>query len=595
MTLGNPAALWGLLLAAPLVALYVLRADRRRIRVPSLLFWGAVVRQRRQARPWERFRRHALLWWQLLALITLVLALAEPSLPSRSGLGSSVVFVLDTSASMEAAAPPPSRWVHAQDIVRNALRKMGPFDEAALITTGPQPAVLVPPTRDRDRLRAVLDSLLPSQAEGRLEEAARLSAALLAARPGRSVVIVTDGSDPSLGPALIDLPQATVTTVGRGVPNVGITAVAVRRPDVAELDAELFVSLRRWGGDDAPRGIELWVDGELVRGTTLSVPADGPATWTVPGLHRDHGDLLVRLVPGDSFALDDEAHAILRPPRLRRIACRGCSPLTRRALRSDGRFLLDDPGPPDVIVSEAQPWPTTPEAPVLLLGGPAEPSASPLWPVVTAWSSDHPALRHVDPSSWRIGRASPRVMTGWETLIESDQGPLLAEGVLAGRRALALHLDPMATDLPMRVAWPLFLLSAVEHLSQRRDDGTGSVRAGEALVVERSDPEGTEIVAQPPGGPTRRAAVHGGVARLGLQDRLGFWTLQGPAGDERWAVHLGSEAEGDLRIVGRDDDRTDETAIVGTNRRPIQREILALLCLVLLGEWWTWRRTEAQV
>jgi hypothetical protein len=234
VTLANPLALWGLLLAAPIVALYVLRATRRRVRVATTMFWGRVLEQRRRARPWERFRQHASLWWQLLALLLLVLALADPALPSARGLGSSVVFLLDTSASMRARAPAPSRWEALQSRVEGHVRALGPFDEAAIVISSPAPRVLVPPTQDHERLISALRALSPSPTEGSLLPAAETAMALVAAHAGRVAFVLTDGSDPSTAEAMRAMKGAVLETLGQDAANVGITTLSVRRGGIAD-------------------------------------------------------------------------------------------------------------------------------------------------------------------------------------------------------------------------------------------------------------------------------------------------------------------------------------------------------------------------
>ena len=75
------------LLAIPLIALYMLRVRRRRVRVSSLLPWHAVKQSERLASPLHRFRRHLLLWLQLAMLALLVFALLPKPVRPKSATG----------------------------------------------------------------------------------------------------------------------------------------------------------------------------------------------------------------------------------------------------------------------------------------------------------------------------------------------------------------------------------------------------------------------------------------------------------------------------------------------------------------------------
>ena len=54
MTLLNPAALWLLLLAIPVLALHILRPRRLPKEVSSTFLWAEVSRPVSAARPWQR-------------------------------------------------------------------------------------------------------------------------------------------------------------------------------------------------------------------------------------------------------------------------------------------------------------------------------------------------------------------------------------------------------------------------------------------------------------------------------------------------------------------------------------------------------------
>ena len=56
MTFLNPSALWLLLLAVPLIALYALRVRPPRVEVSTTMFWGTSEIQALPAAPWYRVR-----------------------------------------------------------------------------------------------------------------------------------------------------------------------------------------------------------------------------------------------------------------------------------------------------------------------------------------------------------------------------------------------------------------------------------------------------------------------------------------------------------------------------------------------------------
>jgi len=606
VSFANPAALWLLLAVPPLLALYFLRVRRRRIKVPTVLLWATVVQNQRTARPWDKFRRHLLLWLQLLLLLLLTLALAGPSLPGTTRLGASTVWIVDGSASMSAAAPNPSRFEIARAFLLDAIDDLEPADEGMILLAGPEPRVVVSFSRDKEQLAAAARALEPTSSPASLGAAVDLAVALARTRPDRGVVVVTDGSDRSLDLALGRHPDVAVETVGRSTSNVAVTSLDLRRSPAADLESELFVTLRRFGGEPGAVGVEVWRGNDLLTSETVELAPGGP----VPRVYRDLGDdggiIRVHLETGDDQPLDDDAVAWLEPPRRRKVLCVGCTALTARAVLSDDRFRLEMSGgatPPapdaDVVIYEQASVPSNPPLPFLALGPPTlgeralgEPVP---WPRITAWKRAHPVLRFIEPAGLLVGEARASTAPGFTPLLESDAGPLLSTGVLDGTRGVVLHFDPLASDLPLRVAYPLLILNSVGWLTGEEARGQArTLPAGAPLIRHGWGDDGDVVRLERPDGSEITAPVRDGTVRFGALLDTGVHRLQGPEGrQERLAVNLVSDAESDLAVsvptpIDAGGAPVQGTAVVG--RRSVVRPVLLLVALLLCGEWWLWQR-----
>lgn len=605
MTFANPAALWLLATLAPLTALYFLKVRRKRVQVPTLLLWSRVVENRRLARPFDRFRRHLLFLLQLLALLLLTLALAGPSIPGNRFLGRSVVWIVDGSASMQARSPSPSRFELARQLLLDEMGRLEGGDEAMVVLAGPEPKVVASFTRDHDRLAASVRAMQPTGAAGSLESAVDLAYALTRSRAERSLVVITDGSDASLQRIAEAHPQARIEVVGRDTSNVAITAIDLRRSPTVDLESELFVTLRRFGGDTAPVGIEVTLGDTLLVSETVEVPADRPTARVYRGLGGEGGLVTVRLTGGDALALDDEAVAWLSPPRRRRVLCVGCTALTGRALAVDPRFQVTaassaspaDEATYDAVLYERAPVPPRPGAPFFALGPDAlgeTPLPPPVdWPQVTTWKKTHPALRFVEPTGLAVGAARAGAIEGWEPLVDSDAGALLSTGIHGGQRGVVLQFEPTASDLPMRVAWPVLVLNTVGWLTGEEARGTErTVAAGAPLLRQGWGADGESVTLERPDGTTLSAPIRDGVARFGALDQVGVYSLSGPGGRrERIAANLVSDVESDLAVFRPTP--PEQTAVARASvagRLPILRPVLLLLGLLLVGEWWLYQR-----
>ena len=69
MSFLNPQGFFGLLLALPIIALYLMRMRYTDTIVPSLLLWQSVLRDVHANQPWQKLKRNWLLFLQLLVLL----------------------------------------------------------------------------------------------------------------------------------------------------------------------------------------------------------------------------------------------------------------------------------------------------------------------------------------------------------------------------------------------------------------------------------------------------------------------------------------------------------------------------------------------
>src|SRR5260370_36292954 len=139
MSLANPAALAWLLLAVPVVIFYILKIRLKRIPVSTVLFWRQIFDEKRPRSLWERLRHLISLALQLLLLLLLGAALAEPFFSWEALSARRVILVLDNSASMNATDVAPSRLARAKDEARQVIQGLRFRDEMAIVPAGTQP------------------------------------------------------------------------------------------------------------------------------------------------------------------------------------------------------------------------------------------------------------------------------------------------------------------------------------------------------------------------------------------------------------------------------------------------------------------------
>ncbi|HTR57203.1 MAG TPA: VWA domain-containing protein [Casimicrobiaceae bacterium] len=152
-----PQALWLLLAAPALVALYIFLLRRKK---KNALRYASLGLVREALGPRQRFRRHVPPLLFLLAMIALIVAIARPSatitLPSEQR---TIILAVDVSLSMRANDVEPSRIEAARTAAKTFVREQPSDVRIGIVSFAGSASVVQKPTRDRDELIAAIDRL----------------------------------------------------------------------------------------------------------------------------------------------------------------------------------------------------------------------------------------------------------------------------------------------------------------------------------------------------------------------------------------------------------------------------------------------------
>jgi hypothetical protein len=170
------------------------------------------------------------------------------------------------------------------------------------------------------------------------------------------------------------------------------------------------------------------------------------------------------------------------------------------------------------------------------------------------------------------------------------------EGHREGHRFVALAFDVRQSDLPLRVAWPLFVLNAIDRFTEEDAAYLSSYRTGEPWYV--GVPAGTERASlRAPDGSEQAVPIVDGRA-ICTGTRAGFYTLVstlagGEAHEEILAANLGPSDESTLtprtELPGAEL-APEPTLATARDRAPLWTWLLVAAALALMIEWLTFHR-----
>lgn len=569
--------------AAAAAALFLLKVRPPRVRVPSLIFWSTVLRERREQTLWERIRRAVSLAVTVAIAAALALGFARPARrAAAAGLGRGRTLVaIDSSWSMLARTRSgETRWDRAVAEARRLAAGAAPGAEVAFATTGE--GLLEAPTSDVLVLDAALDRATPSGAGAGWP---RL--------PGATVHLITDGATPRPIPS-----DVVVHSVYEAADNAGITAFDVRpsldgtREDVAFLEVANFAPAQQVHLT-ITRGRAVVLDRRFDIGA-------GQSLRQIVRLPRGGAsDVRARIdVPRDALALDNEAFAWIADAKPLSVAVVGpqtawLAPWFRANPEVTGTFQSPDgyqPGSEDVVIFDRYAPSAAPAKPAMYI---APPVAAPLGiagtrlEVKPKWSATepHPLLDGVDPLTFSIERARSETSPQLRPIALSAAGtPLVSVGTAADRpRVVVLSFGPNDSNLAEAPAFPVLMGNAVDWLARASAGGsrrTGRATFNASIVRVKAPGENAVPLLNLRGAPSATLRTPG------------IYTAEASGGAAaRFAVN----------VVDPDVTNLARTTIAGAGSgaiavgagvagRPWWMYLIALAFAAAMIEWWTWLR-----
>jgi len=611
------------------VTMYLLRTRRRRVEVPFAGLWAQVVRERTARSLWDRIKRWVSLLLQLLLVGALLLALADPRAAGDLEDARSVVLLVDTSASMATLDEVGSRtrMDRAIDEARALLDDLGARDEVMLVRFDGQLEPLTPFTNEPDAIDELVRDLAPTDTRADVREAMRFAVDALAGRPRGEIVLISDGAfgddagasfDVSI-PGSIDVVHVPV---GTATDNVAITAFNVRRYPANRTNYEVFVEVRSYA--EVPVTVELSIrgGGALVERERIDLGAGEHARRVyaeLPGA-GERLSATIEIVAGDAidrFDRDDTAWAMLPTDSVRRVLL-----VTEGNLYLEGPFLLNpsidtttitpdayvaanfgDPSADyDLTVFDGVTPPIADDGNFLFFGPTGEHSP---WevtgtvddPIIHTIRREHPlmawirALREVN-----IASASQLAVTSDDVVLASaiSGAPMIVARDGIRQRLAAVAFDVTASDLPLRVAFPVFLMNALDWLGSDDGELVDAWQTGETWFVPLPDRSIETVTVTAPSGRTFDVQAHDGRAVF-RGDEVGFWAVDTGTTTFEIPANLADSAESDIApadplVLGDLEPRTEWTrGEVELQQQPWVWLVLAVFGLLIL-EWFTWSR-----
>lgn len=559
---GFPQALLFLAGAVPLILfLHSLKPKGLKVSTTTLFLWERVIREQPLAtRLGWLLRKNLLLFLQIAAATALIVALAAPALLHFGAPAGDTVVVVDMSASMKAKGMSGARFDAARRELLSLVDDLGSEQRMMIIGAGPQPRLLAAFTSDKRRLREVARSVTATDAPGQVKEAILFAHAFLKRDSADRVVVISDAAFDGAQEYSRPAAHFRFVKVDGGSDNIGIVGFALRRHPERPSQVEAMVHVRNFTPKTVRAALVLALGEKTLLQETIEIGPEGRQILIYPFAGSPSGDLVARLDIDDDFATDNQAYlAVGHGPPIRLLYVGPGNPFLNNLLRIFPHVQVNAlerwerataPSEYDAVIFDRVAAPAVTQGNFIFINTlapnlPLQPNGTVKNPRITSSITKHPVSDGVSLGDLHVQESLRLRLSGESTVLAgSSETPLLVAVEKNDLRALVIGFDLMASDLPLRVAFPVLFHNVFEWFQPQRLEFPGrSVQSGRAIelrigggALELTAPSGNREILQTVAGPLIFADT----------DESGFYSYRNATTEGRFAVNLFDEGESQI-------------------------------------------------
>lgn len=604
--------------AIPVVVVFYLLKRKRVVKlVPSTLLWQKFLAETQASAPFQKLRHNWLLILQILLLLLAVLALSRPFFTGKAKGSELRVVILDASASMQATDAKPNRFALAREGALRLVDAMKPAERMMVLLAGANTEVKQSPTSDKATLRRAIQDCEPADSPTRIVDALKTAAAFTFEKQGEAEVTAAEIHLFSDG-AVLGLEQfenkglpIVFHKIGEGANNMGITALEARSNPENPAQRALYTGVLNASSNTITAELELLFDDQPLDVRAITVgPGESQPEVFVTSQERD-GVFTVRLNVDDDLAVDNEAAVVsILPKPANVLLVTGGNRFLEKALGAVPSVQLTvapalaDAGKAyDFVVLDGVPPTVWPEGNVLAF------AVSPTnWfedvgnvesPALVDWKATHPLLRYAPFDNVGVSQSAVVQSPGWgAALLECPQGALMIAGDLGRQRIAWVGFDPLDSNWPLRVSFPIFIANAVEWLNPASAHNSKLlVQSGDPFQLALVNPVANAHI-RLPDGQTRTLDVDPAYPEIVFGDtaRRGTYHVTAGTNEVAFCVNLLDVRESNIQPRNELNLGEYDKVVADTNRQANTElwRILAMIGLaVLMFEWWWYHKRTA--
>lgn len=478
---------WTAIFPIAVLLYYFFRKKYVKKSVSSTLFWQEAMKETKASPYLQHLQKNALFYLQMLGMLLLVIALIQPYWKTKAIAGEQIVFIVDTSATMN-VRPDNSTTLfdqHKEKMLELVERLAG--KPLTLITTGNEPAVLLRQEMNIEQLKKEISKLEVSYEPENISKSLDFAQSFFQSK-ATSVYIFTDKLDRQNLPLQYKNVSWNVEAL-----DVNSANTSIKRFGATETANGISTLVQLENQSDKEINTELTITNEEKQlvSEVVKIPPKETITLSFEELVNS-SYLRANIDIKDSYSLDNESIVFLQGQLSNVFIDSSIHSLVRTAFQSldinvssvppEQVGLLKEEG---IIVTNQFGINDDDENPTIYIG---RNDATPKETSGVVQTVESPLFAYANLSDIYVSKVYPPV-EGYTTIATVGEDPFIQ--ISPSGNILVLS-DIQMTDWPLSPTFPLFMWSVKEQLSSG-SDYIGTFTPNERKAISLGNKEQWEI------------------------------------------------------------------------------------------------------
>ncbi len=580
-------SLWPLLFlcAVPIIIiLYLLKPKGKDQKVASNLLWQKLFKNQESKTFFEKFVHNILMYLQILIVALLAVALMSPYIHVEGRNGGHVIFVMDTSGSMQHKNA--KGQTRMEESVRAACDYVDASDQTtfSVVTNDALGTdLLVVGSADKSAVKSALNSIACSDAAGNLTDAESLVETLYSGGEEdakASVIIFTDGAGEAAAGTFVKYMEAEVSVAGEVCSNLSNDFLSYV---LTEDGYDVVCSITNYSDLAASCEVSLY-EGEdkLLAIRQMTVEAGESSVCLFSDIAWE-GDFLKSVIGAVSFSGESRTDSLEADNTS--YAVREESSRANAVLIGSGNTYIEKAfraaTGKDVVKSDTDQLTSEEDYNVIIYDAGEKISYDSNWNRLVFGDNGNSAGKVENVmlsasagtltsglSEYQIGvnRAYYYELPEWaESFLECDGKCIGYFGEHDGRKEVVVGFDIRESDFPLKAEFPIFISNVMNYLSDTSLLAANQYVAGETVVFQpQSDIDISELSAS--------------------TEKAGLYTVSAGDMEESYVVRFAADTESDGRVLAESVNKADEYEALKV-KKTLRNVFLILALILFVIEW----------